>query len=524
MTKHWGVMSTAQARRARPPGRLAAAVLFALGAAAAWTPARADDDAFTVLHSFSQLVDGALPVGIVRASDGNFYGTTSVGGSGGVRLGTVFRYTAAGDYRVLHTFADTADGHGPDAGVIEGGDGALYGTTVVGGASDKGTVFRIGKDGTTSLLHSFDGSDGEQPHATVMQASDGNFYGTTSKGGAKGLGTVFRLTPAGALTLLHSFSGDDGQTPYGDLVQGDDGTLYGTTYQGGAHKLGTVFRIAADGSGYALLHSFSGPPDALGPQSGLVKAADGSFYGTAGGGPTGYGIVYRITAAGTLSVLHALDGHAEGGLPIAKLLIGADGALYGTASQGGDDAGDGTVFRVTPSGTFAVLHTFDGDDGRWPQAVLAQGSDGLLYGAAYSGGANGDGTLFRVAATAGDVAVVATPVLSPAGGSFTAAQSVTITDATTGAAIHYSTDGSTPTGASALYTGPITIASTTTLKAIATASGYQDSAVITATYTIATDAGSGPGSGSGSGSGGGAIGLALLLPLLAGVLARRRPR
>lgn len=529
MIKRGSAISMEGNHPARSSGWHALSALITLGAAAAWTSPAVADDGFTVLHSFSQFVDGALPVGIVRASDGNFYGTTSVGGSGDIFFGTVFRYTPTFDYSVLHNF-EGADGNSPHAGVIEASDGAFYGTTVVGGAHDKGAVFKIDKSGATSLLHSFDGDDGEQPYATLMQAGDGNFYGTTSKGGANGLGTVFRLTPAGSLTVLHAFAGDDGKTPYGDLVQGDDGALYGTTYQGGTHKLGTVFRIATDGSGYAVLHSFTGPADGASPQSGLVKAADGSFYGAAGFGPTGYGIVYRIIANGALSVLHAFDGHAEGGLPIAKLLIGADGAFYGTTSQDGDADGDGTVFRVTPSGTFSVLHSFDGSDGRWPLAVLAQGSDGLLYGTAYAGGAsdgasgNGDGTLFRLAATSGDVGSAAPPTLSPAGGSFTSALTVTISDTTAGATIYYSTDGSTPTSASPRYGGPITIAATTTLKAMAVASGYQDSAVVTATYTINADAGSGSGGGSAStqDTGGGAIGFALLLPLLAAAFARRR--
>src|SRR5262249_5405760 len=140
--------------------------------------------------------------------------------------------------------------------------GNFYGTTALGGANQKGTVFKIDSQGNLTMLHSFSGfpNDGATPIAGLIQGSDGNFYGTTALGGMFYQGTLFRMTPAGAVTILHSFSGllGDGSIPMGGLVQASDGTLYGTTALGGAHFMGTVF-----GSAFGIvvtLHSFSGAP------------------------------------------------------------------------------------------------------------------------------------------------------------------------------------------------------------------------------------------------------------------------
>src|SRR5439155_229010 len=112
-----------------------------------------------------------------------------------------------------------------------------------------------------TTLHSFNGGDGRSPEATLVQGSDGNFYGTTPLGGAHAKGTVFKIDSAGTLTTLHSFSGSpsDGANPVAALVQGSDSNFYGTTPSGGEHFQGVVFRIS-QGSAHTVLHSFSGHP------------------------------------------------------------------------------------------------------------------------------------------------------------------------------------------------------------------------------------------------------------------------
>src|SRR5277367_4076965 len=141
---------------------------------------------------------------------------------------------------------DGTDGANPEAGLVQATNGEFYGTTSEGGANGIGTVFKITSKGTLTTLHSFDGStDGEFPVAGLVQAPNGDFYGTTEIGGANGGGTVFKITGGGTLTTLHSFDGGaDGGSPFGGLVQATDGNFYGTTVSGGANgQGGTIFKI-----------------------------------------------------------------------------------------------------------------------------------------------------------------------------------------------------------------------------------------------------------------------------------------
>jgi len=361
----------------------------------------ADAQPYTVLHEFTFAGgDGSSPQTLVQGRDGNFYGTTSSEGTSG--NGAVFKITPTGTLTTLHSFSGS-DGQNPCDGLVQGIDGIFYGTTAFGGTSRSGTVFKIAPAGTLTTLHSFAGSDGSDPQAGLVQGTDGNFYGTTSYGGTGGNGTVFRITPAGMLTTLHSFVGSDGSYPYAaTLVQGIDGNFYGTTFFGGTSDRGTVFKITSAGM-LTTLHSFAGS-DGLVPIAGLVQGSDGNFYGTTSeggatykGGASGYGTVFRITPAGTLTTLHSFSG-SDGRSPAAGLVQGTDGDFYGTTELGGT-SGSGTVFRITQTGMLTTLHLFTGSDGLWPTAALVQGSDGDFYGTTDSGGALGwGGVVFRLTA------------------------------------------------------------------------------------------------------------------------------
>jgi uncharacterized repeat protein (TIGR03803 family) len=346
----------------------------------------------TNLYSFGSITnDGARPYsGLVQGSDGNFYGTTLVGGASG--SGTVFRISATGSYSNLYSFDNLPDGQQPFTGLVQGSDSNFYGTTQYGGASGNGTVFRISATGTYSNLYSFANSpDGRRPFAALVQGCDGNFYGTTLVGGASGSGTVFRISPAGSYSNLHSFGSiaNDGATPQAGLVQGNDGNLYGTDAGGGAHNIGTVFWISATG-GYSNLYSFGSiTNDGAYPLACLAQDGDGNFFGTTayGGGTNFLGTVFRISSTGSYSNLYSFQRDNDGANPQAALVHGSDGNFYGMTPAG-------TVFRISPAGNYSNLYRFGGI--AIPQAGLVQGSDGNFYGTTSYGGTHGGGTVFKL--------------------------------------------------------------------------------------------------------------------------------
>jgi uncharacterized repeat protein (TIGR03803 family) len=370
------------------------------------------DGAFTSLYSFTNGIDGGYPWGaLVQASDGCFYGTTSYGFPNS--LGTVFKINSAGAFTLLYSFAFASDGAGPLAGLVQASDGDFYGTTSAGGSNAPGTVFKITSSGDLTLLYSFtNGADGSRPESSLVQGRDGSFYGTAEKGGGTNDGgTIFKIGSSGALTPLHSFTfGRDGANPYAGLIQGSDGDFYGTTYSGGTDFDGTVFKITADGA-LTPLHSFIGA-DGANPEAGLVPGSDGYFYGTTDSGGRNYnGTVFKISPSGILTSLYSFTGGNDGGTPQASLVEGVDGSFYGTASSGGKN-GNGTIFKISPTGKFGNLYSFtNGIDGANPEAALVQGNDGNFYGTTYYGGTNGYGAVFKIS-SAGSF----TPLYSFTGG------------------------------------------------------------------------------------------------------------
>jgi uncharacterized repeat protein (TIGR03803 family) len=365
---------------------------------------------FTTLHSFDG-TDGRLSnAGLVQATNGNLYGTTYYGGA--KDSGEVFEITPSGALTILHSFCSKsgcADGEYTYAVPIQGTDGNFYGTTYLGGSKELGTVFKITPSGTLTTLHTFDGTDGSQPLAGLVQASDGNFYGTTYMGGSQGNGEIFKITPSGTLTTLHSFCSrtacKDGRNPFAGLVQGTDGNLYGTTLEGGAKGFGTVFKVTPNGT-LTTLHSFctqSGCPDGQFPQTGLVQASNGNLYGTTiTGGTYGDGTIFEITTSGAFTTLYNVcsqSGCPDGNYLYAGLIQATDGNLYGIMDVGGAN-GSGTIFKITLSGTLTTLYNFCSQsgcpDGQYPGGGLVQDTDGSLYGTTADGGANGDGTVFSL--------------------------------------------------------------------------------------------------------------------------------
>ena len=392
-----------------PSGRicriLALAALFvALGLSPA--PARAATDGFSVLHDFAG-TRGHSPNGaLVWGPGGDLYGTLS-GNLDGVDHGAIFRMTTSGAVSIIHTFSGP-DGDHP-LGLVAGTDGFLYGVTARGGTPTNidcafvggcGTFFRMTATGVVTVLHNFNSGqdDGSWPNAGIVQGSDGAFYGTTLQGG--GYGSAYRISATGGFALLHRFTVADGINPEGGLIQASDSNFYGVTNQYGPNGGGTVFRLDRAGN-LTVVHGF-GFGDGYQPKARLLQAADGFLYGTTeGGGPVGNGVVFRLRLDGTgFSIMHAFDQWGSDGFrPATGLIQGADGNFYGESQDGGlgvyDPERSGDVYRMRPDGTVSVLHTFSGPDGRTPSG-LVNGPDGLLYGAALGGGSAGDGTLFRI--------------------------------------------------------------------------------------------------------------------------------
>ncbi|MGH6839303.1 MAG: choice-of-anchor tandem repeat GloVer-containing protein [Methylocella sp.] len=410
---------------------------WARGFAAFWAmfPAAAGGGALaapveTVLHSFT-FGDGADPeAGVIADSNGNVYGTTFAGGASDA--GVVFKLSPGGTYTVLHSFSRGSDGRFPLAGLVADSSGNLYGTTDEGGGSGCGgvgcgVVFKLSPDGTETVLHPFTGgSDGANPLAGLIADSSGNLYGTTAFGGASGNGVVFKLSPSGTETVLHAFSGfpSDGGTPEGGLIADSSGNLYGTTAIGGASGNGVVFKLSASGT-ETVLYSFKGGSDGGTPVAGLIADSGGNLYGTTfAGGASNSGVVFKLSPSGTETVLHSFSAApSDGTNPRSGLIADSSGNLFGTTQEGGAlggvcPSGCGMVFKVTPSGTETVLYAFTGgSDGANPLAGLIADSIGNLYGTASRGGGSGCpstgcGTVFKLTG-AGFVPTVQFAAFSP---------------------------------------------------------------------------------------------------------------
>jgi uncharacterized repeat protein (TIGR03803 family) len=379
--------------------KLTKTLLLTVGvlAMASVAPCAHGDVTLTTLVSFSG-TNGANPgAGLVQGKDGNFYGTTVVGGANG--YGSLFQLTRSGTLATLISFDRTNNGANPGATLVQGSDDAFYGTTEAGGTNNNGTIFKVTTNGTLTTLVSFNGTDGSLPHAPLVQGQDGKFYGTTELGGTNQDGTAFQMLTNGTLTSLVSFDNDNnGSSPCAGLVQAADGNFYGAAFLGGTNVHGAMFRLATNGA-LTTLYSFTGS-DGANPYAGLAQGADGMLYGTTFyGGTNGYGTVFKMTTNGTLIPLVSFGG-TNGAYPQAVLLLASDGNFYGTTKNGGaytNQSGYGTVFKLTTNGI--LLASFNGTNGSHPFG-LVQTLDGSFYGTTANGGTNDYGTVFRLNITA----------------------------------------------------------------------------------------------------------------------------
>jgi len=332
---------------------------------------------FTNLEEFAGTTTGSKPTaGLLLASDGNFYGTTSSGGTDG--RGTIFQMLPDGTLTTIYTFRNAtaaSTGAAPNEKLVEGADGFLYGTASTGGLGGYGTIFKIAKlPGSTPItLVEFTGGTtgawrGNKPVGLTL-GRDGNFYGVTESGGAFRSGTLFKMTPAGVISTMGDFGSSittstAPKTPKAPLVQGKDGFLYGTTSAGGKNDLGGIYKTAPGSASATLLVSFTGT-----------------------------------------------SGAAKGSACETPLVQGTDGFFYGVTSKGGIND-RGTIFKMSSAGVFTTLIEFTGsgllNKGSGPLGALVQDNDGNFFGTTSTSGANGVGTLYKLSDVLPAKAVVST--------------------------------------------------------------------------------------------------------------------
>ena len=287
-------------------------------------------------------------------------------------------------------------------------NGAFYGTVFGGfnGDPDRGSVFRLGPDGSLTTLYQFQAATQAEANPTILiGGADGNLYGATAPRAVGDLnGVIFKLTPSGAFTVLYRFQDGKG-THATSLMQSADGNFYGTAAgdsSGGffnhppeMHNAGIVFRLTPAGQ-FTTLYSFTGFGDGSLPNA-LIQGADGNFYGSTLCGPesppnvfSGLGKVFKLTPAGTMTTLYSFAGAIDGGNP-SKLIQGADGNLYGIATY----PAIATVFKVTPAGTRSTVYRFEGNNGSGPSRLIAS-TDGNVYGTTQDGGIPQAGSIFGI--------------------------------------------------------------------------------------------------------------------------------
>jgi uncharacterized repeat protein (TIGR03803 family) len=365
----------------------------------------------TTIYAFRGVLgsvkDGLTPEGgLTIDQNGNLYGTTSIGGNGPcvllgspVGCGIVYELsppTQKGGqwtYTILYNFQGGNDGYFPEGDLTFDKQGNLYGATWYGGGRGNscnpnyggncGTVFKLtaprklGGTWTEEILHNFSGlatgkqmGDGGDPSGGLALNDKGAIFGTAFIGGyncphgnGQGCGAVFRLSPptrqggAWVASIIHRFvpGGSDGAYPSGGATLDSKGRLYGTTQLGGSAGHGTVFKFSPPAGQTGewkekLLYSFTGKNDGGPPMAGVIARKSGNLYGTALGGASGSGTVFRLAPVGgqrtwNFALLYTLRGTPDGHYSAAGVIFDAYGNIYST-TQGGGNSDAGTVFEI----------------------------------------------------------------------------------------------------------------------------------------------------------------------------------
>jgi uncharacterized repeat protein (TIGR03803 family) len=364
----------------------------------------ANAQTYTDLHDFNCAVEGCDPTYVsllAQGQDGNIYGTASFGpGTSGD--GTVLKMTLDGTVTTIQSF-DGTNGSTPYGGLVLGPDGNFYGTTT-SGTNNAGTIFKVTPAGVLTTLYAFPLNtmdSGAAPMTAPTLGNDGNYYGLTGVGEGTASGVAYRYSPTVVYTPLTTLTEAlPGSGFFAPLIQGLDGNFYSTTYASVTGSAGTVYRMSPAGV-ISIVYSFNSNAAYGGwGYAPLVEDFEGNFYGTeAEGGKFNGGVVFKVTGSGKITRLHNFTDYCAlesyGCTPAGGLVLGSDGNLYGSTVHGGPD-NDGVLFKITKSGVYTKLFSFDGADGAATESTAMQHTNGKIYGICMNGGAYGGGVLYSL--------------------------------------------------------------------------------------------------------------------------------
>jgi uncharacterized repeat protein (TIGR03803 family) len=348
--------------------------------------ALAQAQTFSTLHYFTGHEDGASPyAGLIQDPTGNIYGTSS-GVNAQDGFGSVFEISKTpARFTVLHSFPAI----GPATPLVRDAAGNFYGTAG-GGSADAGIVFKIDAAGNFTVLYSFSGgSDGCGPAQGLIRDKTGSSYGTTIQCGADDGGTLFKLDRSGKFALLYTFTGGvDGGPRFGHLSMDESGNLYGVTQGGGAYGYGMLYKLSKNGK-LTVLQSFAGGAlDGCFPFGSVLRDKAGNLYGTTSQcGSHGYGNIWKVSASGKEIILHNFaGGTSDGCYPWGGVTRDPTGNLYGVALGCGANGYFGAVYELSAKGRLKLLHSFDDSNGEEPVGEVLRTAKGTLYGTTLAGG------------------------------------------------------------------------------------------------------------------------------------------
>jgi uncharacterized repeat protein (TIGR03803 family) len=293
---------------------------------------------------------------------------------------------------------------------MQASNGWLYGTASYGGAFDQGVVFRLSLAGDYEVLDAFSAEKGYAPVGTLIETPAGQIVGVAGYGGQFGSGALYALNAHGLIKTLYSFSPVEvWWSLSGGLIMARDGNLYGVSSRGGDNRSGAIYRVD-DRAAVTFVYSFPNdgdPGHASAPIGPLTSGPDGALYGVSvGGGTKNWGTVFRFSPSGEVAVLHSFKkyGSESGWWPRTPILVDDQGNVFGTTIYGGASATCdqcGSVYRLSHRGGYQLLHSFAGppDDGKYPSAGLLHALDGSLVGVTGNGGYNDLDTVYRLSRT-----------------------------------------------------------------------------------------------------------------------------